>query len=246
MFGELLLLAVAGDGPGVGPLQVAFGEVRCPDRVVDVQVVNPGGTDAFYELRVGDQILRTEFIAAGTRLDSKVFLTGDGIPLRVSVRDGQGTEVGSAVRTASCGSSAVEPGYEEAGQAPETPAETGTAPGGTTPREPSAEGAAPEEGAPKGQAPEEQAPDGRAPEKQGSEGRPEGAAPGKAEGEGGGKGKTKARAEELPYTGQDTAALGRTGAAILLTGGILFWYGRLWPRTSARPCAPGAPRRRGA
>ncbi|ROO89824.1 hypothetical protein EDD29_7533 [Actinocorallia herbida] len=228
MFGELLLLAVAGDGPGTA-LQATFGEVRCPDRVVEVQVVNPGGADAFYELRTGDQVLRTEFIAAGTRLDSRVFLTGDGVPLRISVHDGQGAEIGAAERTAYCGTAATEPSApaQEAAQAPEAPAETVPVPTGASPQGPAEEGAAPQEEAPEGEA-------------------AKGGEPGKAEGEGGGKGKPNARPDELPYTGQDTAAMGRTGAAILLTGGLLFWYGRLWPRTSARPCAPGAPRRRGA
>ncbi|MDX6743697.1 hypothetical protein [Actinocorallia sp. A-T 12471] len=232
MFGELLL-ALVGDGPG-SSLQVTIGEVACPDRVVDVAVVNPAGADAFYELRADDRVLRTEFIAAGSRLDSRVFLTDDGVPLRITVRDGQGVEVGAAVRTAQCGEAAA-PGAEQAsGQAPQEPAE-----GATPPTEAQDKGAAPDAAAP-----QEEPPGAGTPDK--DEGAAEGEPPSKAEGEGAGGGKGKPPMDELPYTGHETAALGRTGGAVLLTGGILLWYGRLWPRAGTRPCTPGTPRRRDA
>ncbi|GAA0579399.1 hypothetical protein [Actinomadura livida] len=43
---------------------------------------------------------------------------------------------------------------------------------------------------------------------------------------------TKTPPEELPNTGPDTVlwARGATGAAIILTGAIIFWYGGIWPR----------------
>lgn len=277
MLGELLLLVVA-DGPG-GSLQASFGQVICPDRVVEVEVVNGGGIDAFYELRVDDTVLRTEFIAAGMRLDSRVVLSADGTPMRVSVRDGQGTEIGAAVRTANCGAAAAEGGTRDGGAGPGAegggkgasasptaapgeaapgPAAPGTAP---APGAPGAEGAVPGGGAVPGETgePAQQAEGDVAPgvptPKNGpgsTLGRGEQGGPGKSgagksgrPGKAGKSGKPGKRRPmtELPRTGMDGRAMGGAAVSVLFGGGVLLWYGRLWPRRCARPCAPGAPRR---
>ncbi|MCD0451380.1 hypothetical protein LO762_19560 [Actinocorallia sp. API 0066] len=225
MLGELLA-AVVMDGPA-GSLHAEFGEVRCPGRVVDVTVTNTGGADAFYELRADDRVLRTEFISVGMRLDNRVVLTADGVPVRVSVRDAQGAEVAAATRTADCASAAQSPEQSPAeGAGPQRPAE------GATPDE--SPGAPGKEGGP-GTPGKEAGPSDSGAPKGGAEDAPGKGGPSKADGAG--------PLSELPRTGAETGALGRTGAAALLTGGLLLWYGRLWPRRLPRPCAPASPRR---
>ncbi|GAA0965010.1 hypothetical protein [Actinocorallia libanotica] len=256
MFGEMLLAAPPAD------LEVTFGEVRCPTRIVAVTIANTGAADERYALRVAGEVQRTELVPAGTTVISRVRLAEDR-PTVIAVHT-TGESAASARRTADCSAAASAP----AASAPAAPEPKGGTPAAGEPRpapsagesgtpaaEPSA--AEPDAGTAPGTAPgtppppasRRQAHDAAPPA-------PKGAVSGtarKSAAEGrvreevvkkakkrrnvvAGDTRRQPRPQTLPMTGI-SPAFAYTGAGAAVTGGVLAWYALLWPgrRTESFP-----------
>ncbi len=242
MFGELLAAVLPAE------LDVTFSGVSCPGRIVAVVIANTGTVDERYALRVDGKVRRTELVPAGTTVISRVRLPEDRTT-SLAVHTA-GESAGSARRTADCStatafpppakgapgtgretaSASVEPGAETMPPAP--PENTEPALGGAAPSEPP-------RGAP---APKGVTPGVRTDSSAAGERRPGRAASGngtvKREPKKAAKRKKKVSAEArwrkgqpqtLPMTGI-SPALAFTAAGTAASGGILTWYGLLWPR----------------
>jgi len=236
VFGELLVAVLPAE------LDVTFGEVSCPARIVAVVIVNTGTADERYALRVDGRVRRTELVPAGTTVISRVRLSEDR-PTALAVHTA-GESAGSARRTADC-ASATAASPPAKGGTPAPDGETGSpapsestepAPGGAVP---SAAPPATERGVP---APKEGSPGVRAGSAVAGERAPARA----ASGNGGVRREPKKAAKRkkrnvsagakwrreqpptLPMTGI-SPALAFTAAGTAAAGGILTWYGLLWP-----------------
>lgn len=248
MFGELLAAVLPAE------LDVTFSGVSCPDRIVAVVIVNTGTADERYALRVDGRVQRTELVPVGTTVISRVRLPEDRTTALAVHTAGE--SAGSARRTADCASAATDSPPPAKGGTPDPddetgfpdpdggtglpvpeggtlerarsvfpvpPASTKPAPGGTAP-------VAPERGvpAPKGGTPGVRA--GSAASGNGAVRRePKKAAKHKKKKVSAGARWRKEQPRTLPMTGI-SPALAFTAAGTATAGGILTWYGLLWPR----------------
>lgn len=136
MFGELLVAVLPAD------LEVAFGQVSCPARLVAVTIANTGTADERYALRVAGRVQRTELVPAGTTVVSRVRLPEDR-PTTIAVHT-EGRSVASAERTADC-ADAASASPEPKGGAPAPAESAAPLPGKDGEQTPG-----PEDGTPKG------------------------------------------------------------------------------------------------
>jgi hypothetical protein len=105
----LLLLALASSPtPGPVSLTAQIGQVKCPDRTVEVTITNPDATRSqTYSLSANQTLLRTELVEPGTTLLSKVVFDGDAtVDITVSEN---GHTIATAHRTADCSSPSPTP-----------------------------------------------------------------------------------------------------------------------------------------
>ncbi|WP_344449127.1 hypothetical protein [Actinocorallia aurantiaca] len=231
VFGELLAAILPAD------LDVTFSGVSCPGRIVAVVIANTGTVDERYALRVDGKVQRTELVPAGTTVISRVRLPEDRTTALAVHTAGE--SAGSARRTADCSTATAFPppakggapgaGRETASASLEPRAET------ASPAPPASERGVP---APKGGTPGvrtgsavagERAP-GRSASGNGSVKRePKKAAKRKKKNVSAGARWRREQPQTLPMTGI-SPALAFTAAGTAASGGILTWYGLLWPR----------------
>ncbi|MEO3786435.1 hypothetical protein ABGB12_24180 [Actinocorallia sp. B10E7] len=238
MFGELLAAVLPVE------LDVTFSEVSCPSRIVAVVIANTGTADERYALRVDGEVRRTELVPAGTTVISRVRLVEDR-PATLAVHTA-GESVGSARRTADC-ASASPPPAKGGTPAPEggvserrrSTSPSPSASAGTTPSVPGGGVPVPPAGAPDveatSKAAEERPKHKKKREKKADKRKKRGNVLAGATRKG-------MRERRLPMTGM-SPALAFTAAATAATGGILTWYGLLWPRRR-HPAFPSRERSR--